>query len=87
MSIQIVTHDRDKFPKKTERKRKRKRKQATTSRRNPLGKFQDWSMVKQEGSWLIARLEEEIVDSVSHLSKMHAEREREKRESSIEMSK
>lgn len=74
---------RDKFPKK--RGRKRKRKQVTTSRRNPLGKFQDWSMVKQEGSWSIARLEEETVDSVSHLSKMHAAGER--RESSIETSK
>lgn len=33
--------------------------------RNPLGKFQNWSRVKQEGSWLIVRVEEETVDSIS----------------------
>lgn len=43
--------------------------------RNPLGKFQNWSRVKQEGSWLIVRVEEETVDSISklHLSEAHTE--------------
>lgn len=35
--------------------------------RNPLGKFQNWSRVKQEGSWLIVRVEEETVDSILKL--------------------
>lgn len=43
--------------------------------RNPLGKFQNWSRVKQEGSWLIVRVEEETVDSISklHLSEAYTE--------------